>query len=130
MTMLHRWKDWARQLKREVYALYLAQRDPRVPWYARLVMVGVIAYVYSPIDLIPDFIPVIGYLDDMLVVPLGIALVRKMIPPEVMVEYRAQAEAMMDGRKPVNWVAAVFVVLIWLALAGACVVYVLRHWRW
>src|SRR5207249_3033064 len=99
------WKKRARQLRTEVYAIYLAYRDPRVPWYARLFAACVVGYAFSPIDLIPDPIPVLGYLDDLVLVPLGIALAVKMIPPPVMAECREKArEAMLQG-KPVNWVA-------------------------
>lgn len=100
--MLNRWKHWARTLKREVYALYLAYRDPRVPWYARLLAGVVVAYAFSPIDLIPDFIPVLGYLDDLLLVPLGIALVIRLIPPHVLAECRAEAGRIMAAGKPTN----------------------------
>ena len=83
-STLARWKMRARQLQAEVYALYLAYRDPRVPWYAKAVAACVVGYALSPIDLIPDFIPVLGYLDDLVLIPLGIALVLRMIPPAVM----------------------------------------------
>jgi len=73
MLKLEDWKNWARQLKQEIYALYLAYRDPRVPWYARLLAAGVVAYAFSPFDLIPDFMPLFGYLDDLIIVPVGIA---------------------------------------------------------
>ena len=86
-------KNKARQLKTEVYAIYLAYKDPRVPWYARILAVCVVGYAFSPIDLIPDPIPILGYLDDLILVPLGIALALKMIPKEVMAEYREQAKA-------------------------------------
>jgi uncharacterized membrane protein YkvA (DUF1232 family) len=79
--MRERLKRWAGTLKRDVHALYLASRDPRVPWYAKAIGIAVAAYAASPIDLIPDFIPVIGYLDDLIIVPLGIALVIRLIPP-------------------------------------------------
>jgi uncharacterized membrane protein YkvA (DUF1232 family) len=79
-------KDWARAIKRDVYAVYLAARDPRVPWYVKALALCVAGYALSPIDLIPDFIPVIGYLDDLVIVPLGIVAVVKLIPPEIMVE--------------------------------------------
>jgi uncharacterized membrane protein YkvA (DUF1232 family) len=84
-------KQWARTVKRDAHALYLAARDPRVPWYAKALVVAIAAYAASPIDLIPDFIPVVGYLDDIIIVPLGIALVIKLIPAEIMAEYRALA---------------------------------------
>ena len=96
------WKVRARQLQAEVYALYLAYRDPRVPWYAKAVAACVVGYALSPIDLIPDFIPVLGYLDDLVLIPLGIALVLRMIPPAVMVECRERARAELADGKPVS----------------------------
>ena len=112
-----RLRAWARGLKREVYAIALAQRDPRVPWYARVCAVCVVAYAFSPIDLIPDPIPVLGYLDDLIIVPLGIALVVRLIPSAVLAEYRDEAERMMAEGKPRNWAGAVFVVICWLLVA-------------
>ena len=91
--MLASIKTWAKTLKRDAHALYLAARDPRVPWYAKGLAIAVAAYALSPIDLIPDFIPIIGYLDDLIIVPLGIALVVRMIPPDVMAEHRALADS-------------------------------------
>jgi len=117
--MADRLKDWARSLTREVHAVYLAARDPRTPWYAKALAVCVAGYALSPIDLIPDFIPVIGYLDDLLIVPLGILAVVKLIPPDVMAESRAAAA--LAAEQPVSRTAAVVVALIWaasLALTG------------
>ena len=114
--MLERLKHKARLLKIEVYVIYLAYKDPRVPWYARIFAVCVVGYAFSPIDLIPDFIPIIGYLDDLILIPLGIALVLKMIPKEVMDEYRQQARATMLQGKPVNWIAAVVIIGILVVL--------------
>lgn len=117
--MRERLRDWARLIKRDVHALYLAGRDPRVPWYAKALAVVVAGYALSPIDLIPDFIPVIGYLDDVLIVPLGIMLVVRMIPPEIMAEHRALASAAQE--RPVSRTAAAAVALIWalsIALIG------------
>ena len=115
--MLTVWKARVRQLKIESYALYLACRDPRTPWYARLLAGAVVAYAFSPIDLIPDPIPILGYLDDLLLVPAGILLARRLIPPTVLAECRAQAAALMAQGKPVNWMAAGVIVLVWLAVA-------------
>ena len=120
------WKQRARQLKTETYALYLAYRDPRVPWYARLFAVCVVGYAFSPIDLIPDPIPVLGYLDDFVLIPLGIALALKMIPPAVMAECREKAQAVMSQGKPTNWVAAAVIVAIWIGLAALGVILVAR----
>lgn len=112
------WKRRARQLKAETYALYLAYRDPRTPWYARICAAIVVGYAFSPIDLIPDFIPVLGYLDDLVLVPFGIWVALKLIPPEVMAESRARAQAMMANGKPVSRAAAVVIVIIWILLAA------------
>jgi uncharacterized membrane protein YkvA (DUF1232 family) len=112
------WKTRARQLQAEVYALYLTCRDPRVPWYAKGVAVCVVSYALSPIDLIPDFIPVLGYLDDLLLIPLGIALALRLIPPVVMVECRERARSELAAGKPVSRAAAAVIVLIWLGLAA------------
>jgi len=120
------WKQRARQLKTETYALYLAYRDPRVPWYARLFAVCVVGYAFSPIDLIPDPIPVLGYLDDLVLIPLGVALALKMIPPAVMAECREKAQAVMSQGKPTNWVAAAVIVAIWIGLAALGVILVAR----
>jgi len=110
--MLESWKRWARSIKRDTHALYLASCDPRVPWYAKAVAIAVSAYAASPIDLIPDFIPVIGYLDDLIIVPLGILLVIKLIPPEIMAEHRELATAAQD--RPVSKTAAAVIISIWL----------------
>ena len=122
--MIAGWRQRARQLKRETYALYLAYRDPRVPWYAKLLAACVVAYAFSPIDLIPDFIPVLGTLDDLVLIPLGIALSVKLIPPQVMAECRTRAAA-AEG-KPTNWAAATVIVAIWIGLAALGVVLVAR----
>jgi uncharacterized membrane protein YkvA (DUF1232 family) len=106
-------KDWARSIKRDVHAIYLAARDPRRPWYAKALAVCVAGYALSPIDLIPDFVPVIGYLDDLIIVPLGILAVVKLIPPEVMAESRAAAA--VAAERPVSRTAAVVIALIWAA---------------
>lgn len=124
--MLDQLKRRARALKVEVYALYLAYRDPRVPWYARLFAAAVVAYAFSPIDLIPDVIPVLGYLDDLILVPLGIQIALRLIPPVVMAESRAQAQAVITAGKPVSWAAAVVIVALWLALAAGAVVWLAR----
>jgi uncharacterized membrane protein YkvA (DUF1232 family) len=120
------WKARARQLKTEVYALYLAYRDPRVPWYAKAVAVCVVGYALSPIDLIPDFIPVLGYLDDLVLIPLGIALTLRLIPPEVMVECRERARSELAAGKPVSRVAAAVIVVIWLGLVALVVLLIAR----
>jgi uncharacterized membrane protein YkvA (DUF1232 family) len=125
-TWLQSLKDRARRLQTEVYVLYLAARDPRVPWYARTLAAIVAAYALSPIDLIPDFIPVVGYLDDLIIVPLGIVVVLRLIPAEVMADCRARAAASVASKRPVSRVAAVAVVAIWVALLALAVAVVAR----
>ena len=125
-SALARWKTRARQLQAEVYALYLAFRDPRVPWYAKAVAACVVGYALSPVDLIPDFIPVLGYLDDLVLIPLGIALTVRMIPPAVMVECRARARSELADGKPVSRAAAAVIVAIWLGLAALAVLLIVR----
>jgi uncharacterized membrane protein YkvA (DUF1232 family) len=115
-TMLERAKQWARTIKRDVLALWLAARDPRVPWYAKALAMAIAAYALSPIDLIPDFIPVLGYLDDIVLVPLGILLAVRLIPRPLMAELRASAQAIVE--RPVSRGGALFIVAIWLAAAG------------
>jgi len=115
-------RDWARRLKTETLALYLAVRDPRTPWYARLVVAGIVAYALSPIDLIPDFVPVLGLLDEVILLPLGIALALRMIPADVMADARGRAQAELASEAPHSRAAAIVIVVIWLAaiaLAGA-----------
>jgi uncharacterized membrane protein YkvA (DUF1232 family) len=106
----------ARQLKREALTLYFAMRDPRTPWFARAVAAAVVAYAFSPIDLIPDFIPILGYLDDLIVVPLGVAVVIRLIPKAVLAECRQRAEAAAE--RPMSRAGAAFVIAVWLACAG------------
>ncbi|QCO00980.1 DUF1232 domain-containing protein [Azospirillum argentinense] len=115
--MLAAAKGWARRIKRDVIALYLAARDPRTPWYARVAAAAVAAYALSPIDLIPDVVPVLGYLDDLLIVPLGILLVIRLIPAEVLEEHRATAARL--AARPVSYAAAALMVGIWLVAAVA-----------
>jgi uncharacterized membrane protein YkvA (DUF1232 family) len=112
--MLEGWKEWARTIKRDVHALYLAARDPRVPWYAKAIALAVAAYAASPIDLIPDFVPVLGYLDDLLLLPLGIALAIKLIPPAIMAEHRRSAAQ----ARPVSKGAAVVIAALWCLFLG------------
>ena len=125
-SFLATWKRRAQQLKTEVYALYLAYKDPRTPWYARVFAAVVVGYAFSPIDLIPDPIPILGYLDDLLLIPLGAFLAVKMIPAQVLVESREKAKQIMAQGKPVNKVAAVVIVLIWIGLAVLAGVIVYR----
>ena len=125
--MMERWKQQARRLKLEVYALYLACKDPRVPWYARLFGACVVGYALSPIDLIPDPIPILGYLDDLVLIPLGVLLLRRMIPDPVLAECRERAKELAE--KPTNWVAAAIIVAIWVLLGAAVIFWLVGRIR-
>jgi uncharacterized membrane protein YkvA (DUF1232 family) len=127
VNRLERWKKRAAQLKQEVHALALACKDPRVPWYAKFLAVSIVAYALSPIDLIPDFIPVLGYLDDLILVPLGIYFVLRMIPDEVMIESRKRARNAADERRPANWLAAAVIIAIWICLTLLAVWLIKEH---
>ncbi len=111
-------KAWARTIKRDILALYLAGRDPRVPWYAKTLALSTAAYALSPIDLIPDFIPVLGYLDDLILLPAAILLTIRLIPLELMVEFREQAEKRLSGRRLISRAAACIFILMWIAAAA------------
>lgn len=120
------WKERARALKKETFALYLACRHPRVPWYAKVLALIVVGYALSPIDLIPDFIPVLGYLDDLILIPLGIMLVIRMVPAEVLAECRQKAEAIVGRSTRAGKIAAAVIVLIWIVTAAFVVWFVMR----
>ena len=121
-------RERARRIKREQHAVYLALKDPRVPWYAKALAAVVLAFLFSPIDLIPDFIPVIGYLDDLIVVPAGLLLVIRLIRPEVMGEHRQAARAAALERKP-NWIAVAVIVGLWLLLLALVVWFIVHRLR-
>jgi uncharacterized membrane protein YkvA (DUF1232 family) len=123
--MLDRLKASARALKREVLAVYLAAKDPRTPWYAKGLIFLIVAYALSPIDLIPDFIPVLGYLDDLILIPAGIWLAIRMVPPEVLVEARETA-ATQGAEESVGKLGAVIIVFLWILFFIAAVYFVLR----
>ncbi|MDQ0970842.1 uncharacterized membrane protein YkvA (DUF1232 family) [Neobacillus niacini] len=111
--MFKKIKAWARNLKRQIFILYCAYKDERVPWYAKLFTACVVAYAFSPIDLIPDFIPILGYLDDVILVPLGIMIALRMVPKSVISDCEVKAEEMMKNSKPKNWIVGSIIVLIW-----------------
>ena len=129
MTWLTTLHQRARQLKAETWALALAVRDPRTPWYAKLLVAGIVAYACSPIDLIPDFIPVLGYLDDLILLPLGITWALRLIPPAVLVECRVRAQENVLAGKPVSWVAGAVIVVLWLGVAVLGLVWVTKIGR-
>ena len=125
LAIFHNLRRWARRLLRDVHAVYLAAYDPRVPWYAKVLAAAVAGYALSPIDLIPDFIPVLGYADDLIIVPLGIWLAVSLIPPEVMAEYRIKAD---QAKRPRSTVAAIAIVAIWIVALIALSWAVIAHW--
>ena len=106
-------KAWAKNLKRQIFILYFAYRDERVPWYVKLFTACIVAYAFSPIDLIPDFIPILGYLDDVIILPLGIMFALKMIPKDVISDCEVKANEMMKNGKPKNWIVGSLIIFIW-----------------
>ena len=127
MTLLESFKERVRHLKSEIFALYLAARHPDTPWYAKALVAGVVAYAFSPIDLIPDFVPILGLVDDLILVPLGIAVAIRMIPPAVMADCRIRARATMAGEKPVSRAAAFVIIGIWVLLAALFALWVIER---
>jgi uncharacterized membrane protein YkvA (DUF1232 family) len=125
MSLLENLKKQAKLLEADIYTLYLVAGHPRTPWYAKLLIACVVAYALSPIDLIPDFIPVIGYLDDLILVPLGISIAIKIVPIPILVECRAQAQK-MSLKSNKNWKAGVVIVFIWLVLTGLVLTWVYK----
>lgn len=124
MGKLSKWKRLAERLSEEVYVVYAAARDPRTPWYAKLLALAIVGYVISPIDLIPDFIPFVGLLDELLIIPAGIWLVKKLIPAEVLADARQRAASMAHYTKKILRVATIVIVSFWVivALAGFVVI--------
>ncbi|MBF0120726.1 MAG: DUF1232 domain-containing protein [Desulfobacterales bacterium] len=116
MEWIKKYKDKAVKLKTEVVALYFAYKNFRVPWYAKLIVACIVGYALSPIDLIPDFIPLLGYIDDLIIIPLGIAFAIKLIPIEVLEECRNKAIEFLVKERPKNWVAGVLIIIIWFAV--------------
>lgn len=129
MRVIEQWKQRVRHLKTETYALYLAYKDARVPWYAKILIAFVVAHTFSPIDLIPDFIPILGYLDDLIIAPLGIALAIRMIPKDVMAECREAAQGTWGQDRPTSWTAAVVIITIWLLVAALAIVMLCRAFQ-
>ena len=134
MELLIKLNQRARHFKAETFALYLAARDPRTPWYAKLLVGGIVAYAVSPIDLIPDFVPVLGYLDDLILIPAGIALAIRLVPDSVLADCRAQALEIFKNGKPISRIAGAVIVVIWIALAALCLVwayemFMMRPWH-
>lgn len=128
MKLGKRLKESAAACKRQLHALLIACRDPRTPWYAKALAGIIVAYALSPIDLIPDFIPILGYLDDIILLPLGIMLVIRMIPGDVLNESRAKAQAHCDQRLPRSSLGTCIVISIWLVMLVAVGAVVVRAW--
>jgi len=126
---MNKWRQRMQQLKQETFALYLAYKDPRVSWYARLWVALVVGYALSPIDLIPDFIPVLGYLDDLFLIPAGIWVALKLVPAPVLAECRERAAAELAEGRPVSWGTAVIIVIIWLVVAAGLISIAIRALR-
>ncbi|MGA5712165.1 YkvA family protein [Bacillus bombysepticus] len=114
ISIIQKMKKWARNLKKQLLVLYLAYRDERVPWYAKLFTMLVVAYAFSPIDLIPDFIPILGYLDDLILVPLGVYLALKLIPKEVLEDCKRKVEERQTISKPKNWITGIIIITLWI----------------
>lgn len=115
--LISKLKTFAKKIKQNLFVLYLSYKDPRTPWYAKLMAILVVAYAFSPIDLIPDFIPILGYLDDLIIVPFGIALALKLIPPYVMDDHKEAAEKLKQSKKPKNWFVGILFIIIWIIFA-------------
>lgn len=125
MSILEDLKRRAHRLKAEVLALYLAARHPDTPWHAKLLVAGIVAYALSPIDLIPDFVPIPGYLDDLVLIPLGIFIAVRLIPPEILAECRARAAQTLWNGRPVSRIAGAVIVGLRIALATTCALWIL-----
>lgn len=120
-------KNFAKKLKQNLFVLYLSYKDPRTPWFAKLVAMLVVAYAFSPIDLIPDFIPVLGYLDDLIIVPFGIILALKLIPHHIIEENKEAAEKLKQSGKPKNWFVGILFIVIWIILVDWVSKIIIRH---
>jgi uncharacterized membrane protein YkvA (DUF1232 family) len=128
MSLLSSLKQRARHLKSETLALWFAARHPGTPWYAKLLVACIVAYALSPIDLIPDFVPILGYLDDLILIPLGIVLAVRMIPPSILEECRAKAQEVTASAQTGSRVAGIIIVCVWLAAGALCAVWAYRTW--
>lgn len=127
ISFWNRLKNWARRMKRDALALYLASRDPRVPWHAKAMAMATAAYAFSPVDLIPDFIPVLGYVDELFVLPLFIWLTVRLIPNEIMAELRADADRRISEKRPRSATGAVAIITIWVIAAVAIYYWIIKR---
>ena len=119
MQLLKIWKLWAKQIKTDIVAIFLAVQDKRVPWYAKAIALLVVGYAFSPIDLVPDFIPILGYIDDLVILPFGIKLVISLIPEPILAEYRKKAKNLKADVKRKSWIAAAVIVALWIIILVA-----------
>jgi len=126
-NLISKLKAFAKKLKQNLFVLYLSYKDPRTPWYAKLVAIFVVAYAFSPIDLIPDFIPVLGYFDDLIIVPFGIILALKLIPPCVIDDNKEAAEKLKQSGKPKNWFIGILFIIIWIIFAAWISKIIIHH---
>lgn len=117
IKMFAKIKNWATQLKQQVYVLYFAYKDSRVPLFAKIFTACVVAYAFSPIDLIPDFIPILGYLDDMILIPLGIYFALKFIPKPILEDCNLKAQALLNNQKPKNWITGTLIIILWISVS-------------
>jgi uncharacterized membrane protein YkvA (DUF1232 family) len=124
--LFRKWKNWAKRLKIETLTLYLAFKDPRVPWYAKVVVACVVGYAFSPIDLIPDFIPVLGYIDDLILLPIGIMLALRMIPNHILAECKIGARKAIKNGSPVIKSAGIVILIIWIISGALIALFVFR----
>ena len=124
--MFDKIKSWARSLKRQIFILYFACKDERVPWLAKVFTACVVAYAFSPIDIIPDFIPILGYLDDVILIPIGIMIALRMISKNVLTDCEVKAEEMMKNGKPKNWIVGSLIVMIWVLIIIWAIIYIYR----
>lgn len=126
-SLISKLKAFAKKIKQNLFVLYLSYKDPRTPWYAKLLAMLIVAYAFSPIDLIPDFIPVLGYLDDLIIVPLGISLALKLIPPHVIEVNKEAAEKLKQSGKPKNWFVGILFIIIWIIIAAWVCRIIIHH---
>lgn len=129
MSLIEKLKQRARGLKSEIHVLYFAARHPKTPWYAKLLVACVVAYAFSPVDLIPDFVPILGYLDDLILLPLGIAFAMRMIPDSVLAECRIKAHQLLSAGKPVSRAGGAVIIFIWAAAAALCVIWAYQAFK-
>ncbi len=127
MNFFNKLRSWSKKLKEDSYALYLAYKDPRAGLFPKVFAFVVIAYFFSPIDLIPDFIPIVGYIDDVILIPLGLFIAIKLMPAEVMEDARKKAKNLYDKEKPKNWVVAIIIVSIWCIIVTLVVIKIINY---